>query len=100
MEVIQVWLKKQKMNTSSKIHLIITSLINLALIFWMVSIVWLGNDKAVLVIIFSYPILTIVNALIWIVLRLLKHSHFKVYKVTTLSLLALLIPTGVIAISR
>ena len=81
------------MTKISKIHLAIISLINLALILKMISIAWEGNDKAIILVIFGYPTLTIVNALVWLTLRILKRPEFKIYKITTAGLGILFIPT-------
>jgi hypothetical protein len=81
------------MTKISKLHLTIISLINLALILKMISIAWEGNDKAIILVIFGYPTLTIVNALVWLTLRILKRPEFKIYKITTVGLAILFIPT-------
>ena len=81
------------MTKNSKIHLTIISLINLTLILKMISIAWEGNDKAILLVIFGFPILTIVNALVWLTLRILKRPEYKIYKITTVGLAVLFIPT-------
>jgi len=81
------------MTKITKIHLTIISLINLTLILKMISIAWEGNDKAIILVIFGYPTLTIVNALVWLTLRLLKRPEFKIYKITTIGLTILFIPT-------
>jgi len=81
------------MTKISKIHLTVISIINLTLILKMISIAWDGNDKAIILVIFGYPALTVVNALVWLILRLLKRPEFKIYKITTLGLAILFIPT-------
>jgi hypothetical protein len=59
----------------------------------MISIAWDGNDKAILVVIFVYPILTILNAIVWTILRVLKRPEFKIYRITTIGLAILFVPT-------
>jgi hypothetical protein len=80
-----------------KIHLIIVSAINLVLILIMLSIAWDGNDKAVILVIFGYPALIIVNGLLWLILRILKRPENKIYKMTTIGLILLFIPTLLIS---
>lgn len=81
------------MTKISKIHLTLISLINLTLILEMINIAWEGNDKAIILVILSYPILTIINGLIWLILKILKNPYFKVYKISTIGLAILFIPT-------
>ena len=81
------------MTKISKIHLTIISLINLALVLKMISIAWEGNDKAIILVIFGYPILTIVNALVWLTFRILERPEFKIYRITTVGLAIIFIPT-------
>ena len=85
------------MTKISKIHLTIISVINLALVVKMISIAWGGNDKAVILVIFGFPILTIVNALVWLTLRILKRPEYKIYKMTTIGLAVLFIPTLIVS---
>ena len=86
-----------KMNTSNKIHLTIISLTNLILISFMIQTAWQGNDKAILVIILLYPLLTLLNAIVWFILFILKRSESKFYKWNTIGLIILLIPALAIA---
>jgi hypothetical protein len=81
------------MTKFTKIQLIIVSLINLTLVLKMISIAWKGNDKAIILVIFGYPTLIILNALIWITLRILKRPEYEIYKLTTIGLAILFIPT-------
>ncbi len=80
------------MNTRNKTHLLILSLINLVLISLMIRIAWQGNDKAILVIILLYPILTLLNAIVWLVLFIFKRPESKIYKWNTIGMLVLFIP--------
>lgn len=59
----------------------------------MISIAWEGNDKAILVVILTYPILILLNAIIWLILWLLKRSELKIYRMTTIGLCVLFVPT-------
>ncbi len=81
------------MTKISKIHLTLISLINLTLILEMINTTWEGNDKAIILVILSYPILTIINGLIWLTLKKFKSPYFKVYKISTIGLAILFIPT-------
>lgn len=81
------------MTRVGKIHLAIILTLNLVLVVKMVSVAWQGNDKAIILVLFGYPILIILNGLVWLILRLLKRPEHKIYKIATLGLLALFIPT-------
>ena len=81
------------MTKFAKIHLTIVVLINLTLVLKMISIAREGNDKAIILVIFGYPILTIVNAIIWLTLRIFKKPEYEIYKLTTIGLSILFIPT-------
>ncbi len=85
------------MTKVDKIHLAIISIVNLALIFKMISIVWQGNDKAIILVLFGYPALIIINALIWLTLKIVKRPEYQFYKMATLVLLALFLPTLIIS---
>jgi hypothetical protein len=78
---------------SNKIHLTILSIINLIIIGKLVSIAWDGNDKAIILVMFGYPALTILNGLIWLILAILKRPEYKIYKTSTIGLAILFIPT-------
>lgn len=80
------------MNNNNKIHLCIILLLNLVLISFMICTAWHGNDKAILVIILLYPILTLLNAIVWFVLFILKRSESKIYKWNTIGMIILFIP--------
>jgi hypothetical protein len=85
------------MNTMNKIHLAIISSINLILVILMIRTAWQGNDKAILVIVLLYPILTFLNAVIWFVLFVFQRRESKLYKWSTVGMIALFIPALMVA---
>ena len=85
------------MTKVNKIHLTIISIINLIFVAKIISIVWEGNDKAIILVIFAYPILTIINGFVWLTLRLLKRPEYEIYKMTTIGLAILFIPTLILS---
>jgi hypothetical protein len=84
----------------SKLHLIIALSINLAIIARLINMTWDVNDKAILIVIFYYPVLILANAIIWWRLRIIKHPAYVLYKMTTIGLLFLFIPVVVLASLR
>jgi len=80
------------MTKTDKAHLLIIATVNLILVSKMVTIAWEGNDKAIILIIFGQPALIFINSLVWLTLKLLKRKEYKIYKITTLGLIALFIP--------
>ena len=85
------------MTKADKIHLFVISMINLAIIFKLISIAWSGNDKAIILIVLGYPVLIIINGLIWLVLKIIKKQQSKIYKIGTIGLVVLLVPTILIS---
>ena len=75
-------------------QIIIAAIVNLCLIVWLIRYAWSGNDKAIIMVIFLYPFLTLVNGVFWM------FSESKAFKVTTLGLLILFFPVLMIAASR
>ena len=43
----------------------------------MIRTAWKGNDKAILVIVLLYPILTFLNAVIWFILFVFNEENLK-----------------------
>ena len=70
---------------------IISFLINLAVIGFLIAKVWNGNDKAILMVIFFYPLLILFNGVMWMLLR------SKAFQVSTIALLVLFLPVLLIA---
>ena len=71
---------------------IIGSLINLIVVIFLINAAWEGNDKAILLIIVFYPMLIVVNSIVWIVLRILKREDARIYSTMAYCLLILLFP--------
>ena len=80
-----------------KVHLVVILTVNLALVVKMISVVWEGSDKEIILLMLGYPLLIFLNALVWLILRLLKSREHEIYKIATLGLLALFIPTLIIS---
>ena len=78
-------------------HLIIISVINLALVVKMISKVWTGNDKAIIFVVFAYLILILINAFIWLLLNIYKKVEYKIHKKTTLFLAVLFVPVLIVS---
>ena len=72
-------------------QLIIASLINIGLIAVLIHKAWDGNDKAMILVIFLYPLLAMVNGILWM------STKSKPFMVTTISLLILFLPVLFIA---
>ena len=70
------------MSLKENIHTFFIWLLNLSVIFKLVSIAWKGNDKAVLVVFFGYSILISLNAILWLLFILFKGPERKVYKLS------------------
>jgi hypothetical protein len=85
------------MTNTNKIHLLIISIINLGIILKLISLSWNGNDKAILLIMLVYPMLILMNGLIWLILNIIKKEQSEIYKKTTIGLLVLFIPTILIS---
>ena len=80
------------LSNSQKIHLIILSVINLTMIIWLIDSVRVPNDKAMILLIFGYPLLTVLNALVWVILKIFRRPEQRIYKMTTISLIVLFFP--------
>lgn len=85
------------MTKNDKIHLTIVSLINLTLILSMICISR-GNDRAIILVIYGYPTIIIINLLVCLTLRIIKRPEFKIYKITAIGLIILFIPTFIASI--
>ena len=71
--------------------------INLVIVGLLIRQAWEGNDKAIILVIFFYPLLIIINAIIWGTLRAFRRTESEIYRLTTLALLILFIPAVLIA---
>jgi hypothetical protein len=85
------------MNLNAVSHWIIGSIINLIVIFILVTSAWDGNDKAIILVIVYYPVLVMLNVLVWLLLRLLGRSEAGIYGSLVLILLTLYIPVLLIS---
>lgn len=85
------------MTDRQKIHLLLNMTINLVIVGLLIRQAWEGNDKAIILMIFVYPLLIIINAIIWGTLRSFRRTESEKYRLTTLALLVLLIPAVLIA---
>ena len=85
------------MTKTEKIHLIVISVINFSVIFKLISSAWNGNDKGIILVIFGYTALTIINGIVWLIFKILKRPEKKIYKITSVGLILLFIPTVIIS---
>lgn len=81
------------MKTHTRIHFTIAAAFNLILVLKMLSIGWDGNDKAIILVLFGYSILILLNLITWLALKKFKKTEYSIYKTTTIGLLILFIPT-------
>jgi len=51
-----------------------------------------NSDKSIIIFMVFYPLLTLINFIISLVLRALKWAQTKIYKQTTIGLLILFVP--------
>ena len=85
------------MEKKDKIHLSIISVINFSLIIKLVVSAWNGNDKAIILVVFGYIALILINSIIWLLLNKLKRPENNIYKIVITGLALLFIPTVIIA---
>lgn len=78
-------------------HLIVASIINLFLMVLLIRTAWSGNDKAILLVIFYYPLLIPVNLISWLTLSARRKTQYKAYRLTTIALILLFLPVLMIA---
>jgi len=80
------------MKKSTKIHFLIVSFINLFLATNLIlKTAESGSCKSILWLIIPFPILILLNGIIWLVLLLMKKFGYKIYKFNSLVLVLLLI---------
>lgn len=80
-------------NKQNIINLLIVIFIDFIVIVGTIIIVKNGNDKAIILMFFNYLILVLVNIVFWLIFSLLKNPIKKIYKITTIGLIALFVPT-------
>ena len=78
-------------------HSIVVFIINAAVVMWLVKTSWEGNDKAIILVIFFYPLLILVNGLVWMALSSKRKPESKVYRGMTIGLLIMFLPVLFIA---
>lgn len=81
----------------NKIHLFLTLLINFLVVLKLIHFSWMGNDKAILVLGFYYFILIFLNMASWLILEYFKKESARIYKISTVSLVILILPIFIIA---
>lgn len=86
-----------QLTKSHKIHFTILAFINFMIIAKSIVIAWEGNDKGIILVIFVYFTLLILNGLVWLILKILKKPENKIYKMMTICLVILLIPSLILA---
>jgi hypothetical protein len=80
-------------------HSIFASIINLILVGLLVKTSWDGNDKAIILVLFFYPVLISINLIIWMTLSSKRKSESKIYRTTTIGLIVLFLPVLILATS-
>jgi hypothetical protein len=95
---VGVIVKLQNMKVKENIHLLLAVSINLLIIWQLLRATWEGNDKAIILVIFFYPLLIVVNTILWQAFR--KSSNIsRVYKLITIGLTILFLPVLIMATS-
>lgn len=81
-------------------HAIVAFIVNAAVVIGLIKTSWEGNDKAIILVIFFYPLLTLVNGLVWMALGSKNKPESKVYRGMTIGLLIMFLPVLFIASSN
>lgn len=84
-------------DSMNKIHLAIALLINILVVSKLIHFSWVGNDKAILVVGFYYFILILLNMMSWLILDYFKRKAARIYKISTVGLIILIIPILVVS---
>jgi hypothetical protein len=80
-----------------KLHFGLVSLINIILVGLIINFVWSSNsDKSVFIFIIFYPMLTVLNLLIWIMMTIRKYPRSHIYKWMTIALIIGFIPATIL----
>lgn len=80
-------------------HAMIVVMINAAFVVWLIKTSWEGNDKAIIALILFYPVLMLVNGLVWMHLSSRRNPASKIYRGMTIGLLIMFLPVLIIASS-
>lgn len=67
--------------------------VNFYIVVKLVYEVWIGNDKALILLMLFYPILLLINLTVWIILRKMRRPKAFIYKTAVYILLLLFLPT-------
>ena len=78
-------------------HWTIGIAVSLTVTMFLIWTAWEGNDKAILLVMFYYPVLIVANALVWTVLRLFRQQEAKICGTIALCLVILFAPVLYIA---
>lgn len=85
------------MFSKNKLHFVIVSVINCALIINLIRLAWQANDKGIILVVFGYPFLIFINGLFWFFLRMLKKRAYKIYRFSTIGLILFFIPAIILS---
>lgn len=85
------------MTEDEKSHLTFALIGNLIAVGLLIRSAWNGNDKAIIFVILFYPLLILVNGMIWMNLHSKKKRESRIYRATTLGLIILFLPVLLIA---
>jgi hypothetical protein len=78
------------------IHFLAALLVNITIVALIINYVWTSDsDKSVIVFIIFYPLLTLMNIVIWIIMRLSNDDRYKSYRWTTIALIVGFIPASI-----
>jgi hypothetical protein len=83
--------------SKTTIHSLLAAAFNLMIIGLLIHKSWNGNDKAIILMIVYYPVLILVNAIIWLILSSKQKIESRIYKAATIALIVLFLPALIIA---
>lgn len=79
-------------------HRIIAAVVNgIAIFLMLLRMYQIDSDKGIIIFIFYYPILLVINFLVFLILFFTKNKLAKVYVQIVLALLFLLVPLAILA---
>lgn len=87
------------MTPKVKAHFVVAVAVNLLLVSFILKATWDGNDKAIILVLFLYPIIILINSLVWWALNKKHKSASKIYRAITLGLIVLFLPVLMLASS-
>ena len=78
------------------IHFLAALLVNVIVVGLIINYVWTSDsDKSVIIFVLFYPLLTIINLIIWIMMRISKDSRYTIYRWMTIALIVGVIPATI-----